>query len=119
LAETANLTGTRGDWILVEEATMHAPQAENVVQRERISWEEICARYPDEWVVLTELEWRDADEESDDLVSALVLGHAKKRVDSLRETRAIRERDHVMEFTARFTGRLVPEGFVSFRLLGL
>lgn len=40
---------------------------------ERLSWMEICARYPDEWVMVTDIQ--PDDDESVEFDSALVLGH--------------------------------------------
>ena len=75
--------------------------------RERLSWKEICARYPDEWVTMTDFEWEHGDEDNGELVSAVVLGHSKKRGDSLRATRALRERENMMKFTEWFTGEIL------------
>ena len=35
--------------------TRNSPDTMNA--HERLSWEEICRRYPDEWVVMAEIEW--------------------------------------------------------------
>lgn len=40
---------------------------------ERLSWDEICARYPNQWVVLVDLEFVDAM--YSEVRSALVAGH--------------------------------------------
>ena len=86
--------------------------------RERLTWAEICTRYPDEWVTLIDLEWT-GDPDDGRLAAAVVLGHSKKRGDSLRETRALRDEENIRECAHWFTGPLVPPDFVSFRLLGL
>ena len=39
---------------------------------ERLTWDEICARYPDQWVVLVEVDYADA--ELIDVRSAIVAG---------------------------------------------
>ena len=52
--------------------------------QERLTWEEICARYPEEWVVLVDLDWINED---GDFRTAVVLGHGKGRDASLCETR--------------------------------
>jgi hypothetical protein len=45
--------------------------------RERLTWNEICRRYPDEWVVLVETEWvNDTDFE---FRSAVVVAHHNSR----------------------------------------
>lgn len=44
---------------------------------ERLTWKQICERYPDEWVVMVETEWvNDTDFE---FGTTLVLGHFKSR----------------------------------------
>jgi hypothetical protein len=44
---------------------------------ERLTWSEIHSRYPDEWVVVVDVDW---DEEVNfHLTAALVLGHFKHR----------------------------------------
>jgi hypothetical protein len=57
--------------------------------RERLTWREICARYPNEWVVLVDLE-HENDDDDDQIVAGVVLGHSKNRADCLRETKALR-----------------------------
>lgn len=46
-------------------------------REERLSWTEIRARYPDQWVAVAETEW--AADGSFDFTSALVLGAAPSR----------------------------------------
>ena len=49
-------------------------------ETERLTWDEICKRYPDEWVVLVETDWvNDCDF---NFRSAKVFGHAKRRKES-------------------------------------
>jgi hypothetical protein len=56
---------------------MLANDAPAIVQPERLTWSEICQRYPDEWVVLVETEWlNDTDFE---FGTALVLAHHRTR----------------------------------------
>jgi hypothetical protein len=98
-------------------AQAHESLRENT--RERRSWAEICARYPNEWVVLTEWEDEHEDEESDMIVSAVVLGHAKTRGESLQLAKLLRERDGIDSSTSRYTGEIIPPDFISLRLLGL
>jgi hypothetical protein len=55
----------------VVEATPELPTPE------RLSWSEICERYPDEWVVVTNI---DRDNDTDlEFRAASVLGHFKRR----------------------------------------
>jgi hypothetical protein len=71
---------------------------------ERLTWDEICRRYPDEWVVMAEIEWvNDTDFE---FGTALVLAHHKTRKEA---SPSVKEADkHYAEVGAFFTGRLVP-----------
>lgn len=49
---------------------------------ERLGWPEICARYPDEWVVLGDIDW--IDEDQGEFRTATVLGHGKQRAEAMR-----------------------------------
>lgn len=44
---------------------------------ERLTWREICARHPDEWVLLVDVDW--VDRVNDEFRSAIVLSHARGR----------------------------------------
>jgi hypothetical protein len=55
---------------------------------ERLSWKEICGRYPDTWVVLVEVEH--AGDYNQEIISAVVLGHSRSRGESLRATKHMR-----------------------------
>jgi len=44
---------------------------------ERLSWDEICQRYPDQWVVIAEMDW--AEDGCFEFGSALVIAHHKTR----------------------------------------
>lgn len=55
-----------------------------------MTWREICDRYPDEWVVLVEIDWvNDTDFE---FRSARVAGHGKRRKDPLDQARWLQDR---------------------------
>lgn len=41
------------------------------------SWDEICRRFPDQWIVLVELDW--TDDRGDEIRTAFVAGHGAKR----------------------------------------
>ena len=49
------------------------------VEPERLTWDEIRRRHPDEWVVLVESDW--FDERSFKLRSAIVFGHSPRRTE--------------------------------------
>jgi hypothetical protein len=53
---------------------------------EPLTWAEIRARYPDQWVVLVEVEW--VDEDDRDFRSARVAGYGKTRREPLQQARA-------------------------------
>lgn len=66
--------------------------AEDQIQREPVlseplTWQEICARYPNEWVVLVEIDWIDEDDK--DFRSARVAGHGKTRREPLVQARSM------------------------------
>jgi hypothetical protein len=44
---------------------------------EAMTWKEICARYPDEWVALVEIDW--VNDRDFAFRSARVAGHGKRR----------------------------------------
>jgi len=50
-----------------------------------LTWSEICARYPDEWVALVEIDW--VNENDLDFRSARVAGHGKTRREPLDQAR--------------------------------
>ena len=67
---------------------------------EPLSWPEIRARYPDQWVALVEIDW--VNENDLDFRSARVAGHGKTRREPLDQARPLRTRyDEVGHF---FTG---------------
>jgi len=65
-----------------------------------LTWSEICARYPDEWVALVEIDW--VNENDLDFRSARVAGHGKTRKEPLDKARPLWKRyDEIGHF---FTG---------------
>ncbi|TMQ12734.1 MAG: hypothetical protein E6J90_30320 [Deltaproteobacteria bacterium] len=71
---------------------------------ERLTWEEICARYPDEWVVLVEFERYDDTDLR--FHAAVVIAHHKTRKAASPDVKAAFLRyDEAGSF---FTGRLMP-----------
>lgn len=68
---------------------------------ERLSWPQICERYPDQWVALVEMDW---DEETDEFTTARVAGHGTTRSEPFAQMRGAGLRyDDVGHF---FTGRV-------------
>lgn len=70
---------------MVEEQTTNEP-----VVSEPLTWREICALYPDEWVALVEIDW--VNENDLDFRSARVAGHGKTRREPLEQARPLRKR---------------------------
>lgn len=71
---------------------------------ERLTWQEICARHPDEWVALAEVDW--IDDLSLEFRSAIVAGHGPRRSDPLDQIRSSRGRYPAMAHY--FTGVVGP-----------
>ena len=71
---------------------------------ERLSWDEICARYPGEWVCLVEADW--IDEDHIEFGTAVVAGHGPNRRDPLDQTRHLLSRYN--EMVHEFTGPIRP-----------
>ena len=55
----------------MNEATSLAPATT------RLTWSEICAQFPDEWVVLVDADW--VDDHNFEFGTALVFSHRKRR----------------------------------------
>jgi len=92
---------------------------------ERLTWDEICQRYPDEWVVVAEIQPVDETDETDEIdetdetdemdgvccvpiedCTAVVIAHHKTRKEA---SPSVKEADkHYKEVGAFFTGRLIP-----------
>jgi hypothetical protein len=69
---------------------------------ERLTWEEICKRFPDEWVVLTDIDWvNDTDFE---FGTAAVIARHKRRRDASPDVKAARARN--VEVGCFWTGEI-------------
>lgn len=81
--------------------------AQNTTSPERLTWDEICVRYPDEWVVLVEFE----REDDTDLrfYAATVLAHHRTRKAASADVKAAFQRHD--EAGSFFTGQLIPPGY--------
>jgi len=72
------------------------------VAPERMSWREICRRFPDEWVVIVDTDW--VDDHNFEFGTAQVFAHRERRSDATRDLgAACRSFENVGCF---FTGRL-------------
>lgn len=69
---------------------------------EPLTWDQICERYPEQWVVLVEMEW--LGNKGFELQTARVAGHGKTRGEPLERARALRFR--YSSFCNFFTGRI-------------
>lgn len=97
--------------VSADSTSAHAPA------RERLSWTKICARYPNQWVVLIEVKHEDDDEDNGEIESAIVIGHDKTRGGSFREADPILDGEDIRRFAHLYTGKIVaPPGFAVGRL---
>ena len=65
---------------------VHAPEP---VVSEPLTWKQICEQYPDQWVVLVKIDWRD-ENHGYGFRSARVAGAGKTRRESLDQARPLR-----------------------------
>lgn len=75
-----------------------------------LSWEEICERYPDQWVCLVEIDRPDRQQFA--FRTARVVGHGTSRREPLRQARAWW--DHYREISHYFTGMIVGDALRMF-----
>ena len=73
---------------------------------ERLTWDEIRARHPNEWVVLVDIEWFDDLDIA--FGTASLLGHAKTSAAAFLTTKTLRPLG--MRFALLFTGDPSPQG---------
>jgi hypothetical protein len=73
-----------------------------VVNSGRLAWNEICERFPDEWVVLVEVDW--VNETDFEFGTAEVIAHHKRRKDASPDVKAARARN--AEVGCFWTGEL-------------
>jgi len=70
---------------------------------EPMTWSEICARFPDQWIALVALDW--IDDRDQPYRTALVAGHGSRR-EAIAQARPLRKLfDPMGPF---FTGQPVP-----------
>ncbi|HEX3764482.1 MAG TPA: hypothetical protein VHW23_37560 [Kofleriaceae bacterium] len=79
---------------------------------EPMTWQEICATYPDEWVALVEIDW--VNDRDFDFRSARVAGHGKRRRQPMIQAEPLWARyDEIGHyFTGRTRTPLSPSIFV-------
>ena len=71
---------------------------------ERLTWDEICRRYPDVWVVVADTDW--VNDTDFDFRSTEVISQHKRRKEASADI--IRERDRDREVGCFKTGELIP-----------
>lgn len=77
-----------------------------------MTWKEICARYPDEWVALVEIDW--VNDRDFAFRSARVAGHGKRRSEPMIAAEPLwgRYEEIGHYFTGRVSSPLSPLLFV-------
>ncbi|HEU4735347.1 MAG TPA: hypothetical protein VFT22_45965 [Kofleriaceae bacterium] len=79
---------------------------------QRLTWDEICQRYPDTWVVAVDSQriepMEDVDEVSIEFCSAIVIAYHKNRKQLSPFIKAVQ--DQYEDLGTYFTGPLVPTG---------
>jgi hypothetical protein len=97
---------------LEEESMAHAQLTQTPFISEPLTWEQICERYPDEWVCLVEIDRPEANNFA--FRTARVVGHGKDPRAPFVQARPIRHRYEGMGHY--FTGRVrtpLPRLFFS------
>ena len=80
---------------------MPRTQARGSASRQRMTWAQICAEYPDRWVVLVDVDWTNKD---GDFRTAIVLGAGAGRDATLRRFDPIKA--GYLDFAHSYTGRV-------------
>lgn len=63
---------------------------ESVELGERLTWQQICAQYPDAWVVLVDFDW--LEDNDAEYRTARVVGHGSTRQDATEQSRRLGDR---------------------------
>ena len=69
---------------------------------ERLTWDEVRRRYPEQWVTLVDIDW--VNETDFEFRSAIAVGHAPHPRDAIAQARAAIDR--YPGFGCYFTGRI-------------
>jgi hypothetical protein len=69
---------------------------------ERLTWDEICKLFPDEWVVLVDIDW--GNDRDFEFGTATVIARYKRRRDASPDIKAIRARN--IEVGCFWTGEI-------------
>ena len=79
--------------------------AESIVateSSERLTWDEVRRRYPDQWVTLVDVDW--INETDFEFRSAIAVGHGARRKDAIADAGVVLDR--YLGFGCYFTGRI-------------
>lgn len=71
---------------------------------ERLDWKTVCRLFPDQWVVLTSIDWMSSV--GTEMTSAIVITHATSRETALEAALPVL-RHHAGEFACVFTTRQI------------
>lgn len=71
-----------------------------VLNEERLTWKQVCERYPDQWVVLVDVDW--VDDMYTDFRTAIVAGHGPHSDDPFEQAEPLWSR--FREMAHLFTG---------------
>ncbi|HEX3764498.1 MAG TPA: hypothetical protein VHW23_37640 [Kofleriaceae bacterium] len=71
---------------------------------ERLTWKQICERYPDEWAVVVDMDWEDDCDVTLTTGTALVIGHFKSRKEASPFIKAAFQ--HYNEIGSFWTGEI-------------
>jgi hypothetical protein len=69
---------------------------------ERLTWDEVRRRYPDQWVTLVDIDW--VNETDFEFRTALAIGAATRRPDAMNQARSMIDR--YPGFACFYTGRI-------------
>ena len=81
-------------------AEVRAAAAETVTTGERMTWKQICARYPEQWVVMVDHDWQ--PQNATELGSARVLAVGSSRIEAKERARS--QIDSFFEWGCHYTG---------------
>jgi len=71
--------------------TIPAVRAVTTTHRERLTWDEICGRFPERWVVLVDIAW--VNETDFEFTTAAVIAHHTQRREASPGIKAARARN--------------------------
>lgn len=87
--------------------------ADRRAEPERLTWDEICARHPDRWAVLADIDW--VNDTDFDFTGAEVIATFEVRKAASPTMKALLETDR--KIGCFWTGELIPKSPVSLRFI--